>query len=387
MRVAIDGLLLSGFTSGVERAIVRLAMALPRVAPGADYRLYCPADTNTHRLAEAGLHIRRAPFSGRQRLVRILWQQAFLPRVLRQEGADVLLAAGYVLPLKWQGPSVLVVYDVIALEHPKLARRSNVWHYRLVLPPSARRATRIVVPSAHVRAGLAARCGVPLEKISVVPLGVDPIFRRVQDARILAAVRERYHLPERFLLFVGRLEPKKNLERLLEAFRQLRTEGLPHCLVLSGDSSRCPASLRRDLERAAAAGDVVLTGFVCDEDLPALYSLADLFVFPSLTEGFGLPPLEAMACGTPVLVADVPPFTETVADVAIRVDPRDPNALAEGIRRGLAEEGLRKRLAQAGPARAACFTWEQTAIQVALCIQAAAGRKGTESGSEAFLEV
>lgn len=365
MRVAIDGLLLWGRFSGVERAIASLAAALPAADPASEYVLYVPQDCPVKGFEAVGLRVRQAPFPGHRKLVRILWQQGVLPRAARRDGADVLLAPGYVLPLRWRGPSVLVVYDVIALTHPELARRANVWHYRVMLPRSAKRATRIAVPSRHVGEQVARWCGVPPEKLAVVPLGVDARFQRVLDPHELARVRARYGLPERFVLYVGNLEPKKNLPRLLEAFALAKRRGIPHRLVLAGAPAWGWAEAQAALARSGVAEEVTLTGYVDEADLPALYTLADLFVFPSLVEGFGLPPLEAMACGTPAVVADVPPFDETAGDAALRVDPCHPEAIADGICAGLADAALCRQLQEAGRARAGRFTWESAARQLA----------------------
>jgi glycosyltransferase involved in cell wall biosynthesis len=371
VRVGIDGLLLWGEYSGVERTIARLAATLPRVDLGNDYVLYVPADTPGVGETPPNLRLRRAPFAGRHKAMRILWQQACLPRTLAEDEVDVLFAPGYTLPLRWRGPSVLLVHDVIALTHPELARPANVWHYGLMLPRSARRAGRIVVPTTQVRDEVVRVCGVPAERITVVPHGIEPHFRPVEDAAVLARVRTRYSLPERFVLSVGNLEPKKNLPCLLEAFALLRREGLPHALVLAGKEGWGVSELGATIERLGIADAVCFPGFVADDDLPALYSLAELFVFPSLVEGFGLPPLEAMACGTPAIVADVPPFAETVGDGAVRVDPHRPEAIAAGVRRVLEDDALRQRLREAGLRRAAGYTWEAAAeCIVRLCREA-----------------
>ncbi|MDH7570950.1 MAG: glycosyltransferase family 1 protein, partial [Armatimonadota bacterium] len=390
MRIAVDGLLLWGRYSGVERAIDRLVAALAADCGEHEYVVYVPADSPALRqplpLGATGenLTFRAAPFRGANRVVRILWQHLCLPRVAAGDGAHLLFAPGYVLPLRWRRPSVLFIYDVIALSHPTLARRTNAWHYRLVLPLSARRATRIAVPSQHVRQQVVQWCGVPAAKVQVVPLGIDATFAPVSSASQREAVRCRYRLPPQFLLYVGNLEPKKNLERLLEAYALLRREGVPHHLVLAGKPGWGMERLRVALQRNPFRADIHLTGFVPDADLPALYSLADLFVFPSVVEGFGLPPLEAMACGTPVLVADVEPFHEIVGDAGVRVDPHDASAIAAGMKRVLTDASLRRRLTESGRCRAQAFTWERSARALRSLFAEATGapdRLGRERGT------
>ena len=303
MQIGIDGLLLWGQYSGVERSIARMATTLARLDQTNRYTIHVPFDCEAEALAAAGVEVRRAPFRGAQKLTRILWQQGIFPGVLAREGADVLFAPGYVLPLRWRGPSVLFVYDIIAIARPDLASRTNAWHYRALLPRSVRRATRVAVPTEHVRRQVIEQCGVMPSRVTVVPLGVSPRFQRVEDPARQAEVRLCCQLPERFVLTLGNLEPKKNLPRVLEAYDILRRAGIRQGLVIAGQPAWGAAALRESLARCASRADIVLPGYIADEDLPVLYSMADALVFPSLTEGFGLPPLEAMACGTPVVVA------------------------------------------------------------------------------------
>ncbi|HHX40859.1 MAG TPA: glycosyltransferase family 4 protein [Armatimonadetes bacterium] len=376
MQIGIDGLLLWGQYSGVERSIARMATTLARLDQTNRYTIHVPFDCEAEALAAAGVEVRRAPFRGAQKLTRILWQQGIFPGVLAREGADVLFAPGYVLPLRWRGPSVLFVYDIIAIARPDLASRTNAWHYRALLPRSVRRATRVAVPTEHVRRQVIEQCGVMPSRVTVVPLGVSPRFQRVEDPARQAEVRLCCQLPERFVLTLGNLEPKKNLPRVLEAYDILRRAGIRQGLVIAGQPAWGAAALRESLARCASRADIVLPGYIADEDLPVLYSMADALVFPSLTEGFGLPPLEAMACGTPVVVADVPPFDETLGDAAVRVAPEDPQAIAAGIRQVLEDPLLAARLREAGREQAALFTWERCASLLAKLFDSAVTAHG-----------
>lgn len=376
MRIGIDGLLLWGHYSGVERSIARMVTTLAQLDQTNRYTIHVPRDCEAEKLAAAGVEVRRAPFRGAQKLTRILWQQGVFPGVLACEGVDLLFAPGYVLPLRWRGPSVLFVYDIIAITRPDLASRANALHYGALLPRSVRRATRVAVPTEHVRRQVIERCGARPEQVAVVPLGVSPHFRRVEDPARQEEVRRRYRLPERFVLTLGNLEPKKNLPRVLEAYEILRREGIRHGLVIAGQPAWGARVLRENLARCAWRADIVLPGYVADADLPVLYSMADALVFPSLTEGFGLPPLEAMACGTPVVVADVPPFDETLGDAAARVAPEDAWAIATGIRQVLEDPLLAGRLREAGRERAALFTWERCASLLAKLFDSAVTAHG-----------
>ena len=202
----------------------------------------------------------------------------------------------------------------------------------------------------------------PAAKVVASPLGVEDAFRPVVDPAILAAVRERNRLPDRYILAVGNLQPRKNLRRLIEAVAALRATRRDDCrLVLVGQ----PAWRHGELDAVAAAHGlrdaIVATGYVPAEDLPALYSAAEVFAYPSLYEGFGLPPLEALACGTPVVTANTSSLPEVVGDAGLLIDPLDTGAIAAALARLLDDVALRERLRQAGFARAAAYSWRETA--------------------------
>jgi glycosyltransferase involved in cell wall biosynthesis len=191
-------------------------------------------------------------------------------------------------------------------------------------------------------------------------LGVDAAYRPLEDTAALATLAGKYGLPEEIILYVGTLEPRKGLDTLLDAYARLAGE-VCHHLVIAGKRGWYTDLLFRLVERLGIAGRVHFTDYVPDEDLPGLYNLADLFVFPSRYEGFGLPPLEAMACGVPVITTTAASLPEVVGDAALLVSPGDAEALAAALRRGLVDAGLRADLRGRGVKRARCFTWEATA--------------------------
>ena len=200
------------------------------------------------------------------------------------------------------------------------------------------------------------------EKVVVAPCAADPIFQPVHDAARLAAVRERYGTVENFILCVGNLQPRKNLKTLVDAYVRLRRAGATrHKLVLVGrhvwlyDETFAPA------RASGIADELIFTGYMPDEDLVALYNAAELFVYPSIFEGFGLPPLEAMACGTPVVTSNTSALPEVVGEAALTVDPLDAEALATAMAAVLGNAGLRTWLGAQGLKRAAAFSWETTA--------------------------
>jgi glycosyltransferase involved in cell wall biosynthesis len=196
--------------------------------------------------------------------------------------------------------------------------------------------------------------------VTVTPYAADPIYRPMDREAARRAVAERFGLRGPFVLAVGVLQPRKNLPRLIRAFGRVAREA-PHALALVGKPGWAHEELKRAVAASGLGSRVKFTGYVPDADLPVLYNAAELFVYPSLYEGFGLPPLEAMACGTPVVTANVTSLPEVVGDAALAVDPTDELALADAIGRALTDEALRERLRTAGLAHAALFSWERTA--------------------------
>ena len=357
MRVAINALLLSGRHSGVERAILQL---LRHIGEGCDDEMVALVgrDFDAAPLDGRRVGIERLPVSNRSKLARIAYELGWLRRHLDE--FDLFHAPAYVAPARLPVPLVVTLYDLVALRHPKLARRSNVAHYRLRLPGAARAAARILVPLECVARDVVEHLHIPRSRIRVVPLGVDEAFTPPSEAA-KAAVRERLGLREPLVLFVGNVEPKKNLPTLIRAFAELRRSGLSHELVIAGKRGwKCRDVYRLPAELGIEA-PVRFLGYVADGDLPALYGAAELFAFPSLVEGFGLPPLEAMACGTPVVVSEADALVETAGDAALHVPATDVAALADAMRRLLTDAALRQQMIAAGLARAACFTWPRTA--------------------------
>jgi glycosyltransferase involved in cell wall biosynthesis len=356
MRVAIDALLLSGRYSGVERAIDALLRHI--ASDDVDVTALVGSGFDPASLDGCGLDIVRLPASNRSRLRRILFEEFRLRRHLG--GFDLLHAPGYCAPRRPGVPVVLTVYDLVAIRHPELARRSNALHYRWRLPRSARSAARVIVPLRCVAEEVESCLGVHPDRIRILPLGVDDSFSPPSEDE-LTATRAQFGLERPYILFVGNLEPKKNLPTLLRAFARLVGAGLPHDLVLAGKPGWKCRDVRRLPEALGIAERVRMLGYVDGAHLRGLYGAADVFAFPSLVEGFGLPPLEAMACGTPAVTSDIPALRETLGDAAERVAPTDVEALACALRRAIEDSALRDRLRAAGLARAATFTWRRAA--------------------------
>jgi glycosyltransferase involved in cell wall biosynthesis len=378
VKIGYNALLLSENPSGVEQYILRLARALHQVDTQDDYVIYAPRDAPLEGLTEGCWEVHRAPFRGRNRLTRVLWEQLRLPFWTYRHQVDLLHCPAYVMPTIGSKPTVVTIHDVIALTHPELCRPRNVRHFARRLPRSARLATRIIVPSAVTRTNLVAQTGADPERIRVVPLGVGEAFRPINDTDALHAARKRMGLPKRFLLFVGNREPKKNLENLLKGFfaaiinmqQAAKRKGgkgkagdKGHALVLVGGEGWGGVSKR--LARLAAElqieARVLTTGYLADDVLPYVYNMADALVMPSIVEGFGLPVLEAMACGTPVLISEDPALQEVAGNAALSINGEDLRSLREALERLMTDRVLRRRLREGGMRQAARYSWERTA--------------------------
>lgn len=312
------------------------------------------------------------PIHADRRIRRIGFEHTMLQKIYKQTRSDLLHCPSYILPWRFQGGSVVTVHDTIALDYPGYCKNSNAAYFRLTLGHSIRNATRIIAVSNRVKEDILCRFDVPPEKIAVVYHGVDPIFTPCASEETVRAVRQKYGLPAKYILFVGNVEPKKNLDNLLRAFHIIRPkleEG--YKLVVAGQLGWKYRSFFQLMGYLNLKEHIILTGYVPKEDLPALYISAALFVFPSLYEGFGCPPMEAMACGTPVLLSRAGALPEIYPDFCTFVDPHDPNDIAGKMEFCLTNEKWRQECRQKGLIHAGRFSWEKTwqqTLQVYLSI-------------------
>ena len=275
------------------------------------------------------------------------------------------------LPLR-DVPTVLTVHDLIFRHPPEQHKPLNRWYLNLTMPLYCRRATHIIAVSEQTRRDVVSAYGVPAGKISVIYEAADPRFRS-QPPEIVAAARARHGLPERYLLFVGTIEPRKNLARLLAAFERLQAENLTDALVIVGKRGWLTGDFDAALERSPAKQAVLFPGFVPDADLPAVYAGAQVLAMPSLYEGFGLPVLEAMACATPVACSNSSSLPEIAGDAALLFDPTEVDGIRDALRRILRDADVRAQLRDAGLRRAGQFSWDRAAQETLALYQRLSG--------------
>jgi glycosyltransferase involved in cell wall biosynthesis len=277
-------------------------------------------------------------------------------------GAALFHAAEHLLlPLRGV-PTVLTVHDLIFRRYPAHHKLLNRAYLNATLPLYCRRASQIIAVSEQTRADVMAAYRVPQEKITVVYEAADPRFTP-QSAETVGAVRARYGLPPRYLLFVGTIEPRKNLGRVLAAFERLAAERFTDALVIVGKRGWLYDDFFGRLEKSPAKSAVIFPGYVPDEDLPAIYAGAQALAFPSEFEGFGLPVLEAMACGAPVVCSNTSSLPEVAGDAALLVDPLNVGTLHHALRLVMADRELADDLRRRGLAQAGRFSWERAAAE------------------------
>jgi glycosyltransferase involved in cell wall biosynthesis len=356
-RIAIDAHMIGTGETGNETYIRGLVRGLQQVTTQHEYLLYTtdPALLPARLLGERFRARQVAPAGNIPRLA------YGMPRAARQDRLD-LLHVTYTLPLFLPCRTVVSVHDISYVFFPEAFSPRDRVLLSLAVPLSMRRADRVLTISEHARRDIVQHYRVPEWKVTAIPLAAEEHFQPVAAADELARVRARYRLPERYILAVGNLQPRKNLRRLIEAFATLRAAGtITQRLVLVGKNLWRESEVFAAIRARGLVDEVVATGYVPDADLPAIYSAADVFVYPSLYEGFGVPPLEAMSCGTPVIASNSSSLPEVVGDAALLVDPTNTGELTAALERLLTDEVVSARLRVAGRKQAARFSWTETA--------------------------
>jgi glycosyltransferase involved in cell wall biosynthesis len=352
---------------GIGTYIRGLLGALAQVPCGHQFvALVDPADLG--RVARADGRVREVPVRAGKYGV---GEHVVVPRAARRAGVQLLHEPHYTLPLGWSGPAVVTIHDLIHLRFARFFPPGAALYTRAVAGLAVRRARLVVTDSEDARNDVVELLGARPGDVRVIPLGVSPALVRRPPDEVAACLRER-SLPAGYLLYVGARKPHKNLPLLLEALARIRVGERPP-LVLSGAAWDARDPLARLAGRLGIGGDVHFAGDLRDErTLSCIYSGAALYVHPALTEGFGLPPLEAMACGAPVLSSNGGALPESVGNAAESLPPRDPDVWARTITALLGDDARRAELVRRGFAHARTFTWERTAAQTLAVYEEAA---------------
>lgn len=362
MKIGIDGIPLSQLKTGVGHYTFEIADAVARYSPTDNFELlsYLPFDPvalNAGRDHPGNLKF----INPKVNWLRKHWWTIGLPLHLKKQQFDLFHGTNYDVPILRSCPTVLTIHDLSQLLHSETHEKRSVRRARRRLPLMARVATLIIVPTLNVRDEVHDHLGTVFEKLRVVPYAPRRCFRPV-DADVSASVRKRLGIEDQFILYVGTIEPRKNIITLVRAFEAVvnSNRARPQ-LVLAGKTGWLTSEFFAYLEQSNVRERIILTGYLPDEELAALYSSCTLMVFPAIYEGGGLPPIEAMACGAPVVSTDTPSISEMTGNGARLFTPRDHNQLAQIISELLDDDQERKQLAERGRARAAQFSWERAA--------------------------
>lgn len=335
MNIALDGMPLASPLTGVGHYTAELARNLAVVAPNDSFTFISPH----------GFLKRR-------------WWSLGLPLHLLRNSYDLFHGTNYEVPFWSRRPTVITIHDLSLLRHSEVHEQHLVRRARWRLPWMAKRASRIITPSNSVKTEVCETFGIHADKVAVTPEAPRPVFQRREDPELL----RRLGIEGDFILFVGTLEPRKNLRRLVEAFARVRRNtSLKAKLVIAGGQGWLMDDFAALIKEKGLEDRICLTGYLGDGDLCGLYSACTAFIYPSLYEGFGLPPLEAMACGAPVITSRIPSLMETVGSAARLVEPKDVDDIARAMTEMLSDGKAREHYAELGNVHVKQFSWEETA--------------------------
>ncbi len=362
MHIGLDGIPLATPKTGIGHYTFELAQGLARLAPAHEFELVAPVklDVDADGAGESvqpNLRAVHVPVN----VLRRRWWTIGLPLYVRQHGLALFHGTNYNVPLWQRCPTVVTIHDLSLLLHAETHEEHLVRRAHRRLPTMTRIATHILTDSESVRAEICEHLGVAPAKITAVPLAPRRAFRPVAQAEAQATCRQ-LGVADEFILFVGTVEPRKNLLTLVRAFDELfRTTALRPQLVIAGQKGWRTDELFQHVAASDLKEQILFTGYVTDEELAALYSSCQVCVYPSLYEGFGLPPLEAMACGAPVITSRIPVIIETVGQAAHLIEPTNVQELTARLVELLTDAPARAHFSAAGLLRAAEFTWARTA--------------------------
>ena len=365
MNIGIDVSPAINQKAGIARYTYQLVSSLLELDKSNDYVLYAFSSKPEQDVFKS----ERAQFRPHKWQPQLLKTYFLLLRLLNLSAdsftkeADIVHSTDFVLPVSKNKPSIITIHDLAFRRFPSFYTFKNRTYMNSMAKFSAKRADKIITYSDSTKKDVIKFLSIDEKKISVIPLGVEDKFKPASEEEI-KKIKADLGLPDNYIITLGTLQPRKNLEALIDAFARLKKDkAIPHKLVIVGEKGWNNEKLLTKLAGLDIAEDIVLTGFIEDNQLPSLYSGATALVYPSLYEGFGLPVLEAMACGVPVACSNTSSLPEIAGEAALLFDPTDVDQIYSSIQKLLLDEKLRKTLGEAGIKRARQFTWEKTAKQ------------------------
>ena len=358
MRVGIDARLVYYRQAGISQYTLRLLDELSHIAPDDEFVILQSCRDRSKLVEQANFHKRSLWTPPHHRL-----EQFLLPLELAMIDLDVLHSPDFIPPFRRNCRSVITIHDLNFLLYPHFLTRQSASYYGQI-DQAVRECDHIIAVSESTKQDIVRLTGAPESKITVVYEAANPIYRPVRDEAFLQEVKARLGVQRDYVLFVSTIEPRKNVPTLLLAFRQLlENYHADVSLLLAGEKGWLSEEVFSLVEKLDLRERVQFLGRVSPNDLLGLYNAAKLLIHPALYEGFGLPPLEAMACGTPVIVANTSSLPEVVGDAALLVDPTDPDGMAVALWRVLSDDATRRQMSEKGLRRARRFSWKKAALE------------------------
>jgi len=374
-RIGIDATALPAQPVGAGNYIIQLVKALAKM--DLDYEFIVFAQKSKRDLFGIPLNsnLHWEIVADKSPMYRLMWEQTTFPRLVHRAELDLLHSLHYTKPVRLGCPSVVTIHDMTFFLFPHLHTRSKRIFFPFAIRSSIRRADALIAISESTRQDSIRLLGISPQKIFTTMLGITDEFRVVKDKGLLEKVREKYDLPEAFVLYVGLVEPRKNIPFLIRAYKSLVDEGIQHNLVIVGRFGWMYHEVFKQIEELGLEDRVQFTGYMPQDDLPMVYNLASLFVYPTKYEGFGFPTLEAMACGTPVVTTAISSLPEIVGNAGILVPPGDEQELTGAMVEVLSDPIFYDQLRTRGLQRSEQFTWERTARETLKVYQQVLGGK------------
>jgi glycosyltransferase involved in cell wall biosynthesis len=365
VRIGFNAQIISNVDAGVGNYARNLLMHLVNAAPKHEFYIF-GSDQYLGELQIPGAYIVPTHQSVHGSFRRILWEQLILPFKTKRHHLDVMVYPDHTAPILIKScPLMITVHDLAFLALPEAFPSSTRIYKTLALQRSVERVDKIIAVSETTKKECLRLLDVPESKIEVIYRGLESHLKQIHDQSYLAKIRNKLHLHQKFILFVGTLEPRKNIVRLLQAYSLLKkSREIDHRLVIVGQKGWLFTDIFKEIDRLTLNNDVHLLGYVGQDDLVALYNLAEVFIYPSLYEGFGLPPLEAMACGCPVITSNISSLPEITGDAALLVDPYDIEALSDAMFQVVHNIDCRELLREKGFQRVKEFVWQRTAHEM-----------------------
>lgn len=368
MRIAINTLSLNKTKAGMGNYIYHLIHNLALLDKKNHYHIFV-SDRNKKffKLKQENFRVINIGKIVTKKCARLIWEQLFLPAYIKKHRIDILHSPGFVLPFLSRTKNILTIADMTFITHPKVHTLLKRMYFGFLMPYSIKKADKVIAISESTRRDILGTVKVDPEKIGVTHLAVGRKFKALNKEKCRKHIKDKYKIDSPFVLFVGMIEPRKNLKRIFHAFTQLKEDTkMPHKLVVVGKKGWMYKELFNMVKELGIKKEITFTGYVPDEELVRFYNAADTFVYTCLYEGFGIPILEAMACGCPVITSNISSMPEVAGDAAILVNPQKTGEIACAMKKIINDKELQKRMQRKSRLQCSKFSWKQTASKTLL---------------------